>query len=409
MTRINELRQRLAEIDKPNVEGSVYHESFDIRSKQKGLSQKDKIDDYKELGHSPAYNEMFESEMGDIPTSMVEGSGNPKGSSWASELSTKLRMKGRTKKQQKKHPSGTTMPYSVIDMEKDHAQGHPTLSETLSPENVKTFEKWGNEYDILGADDPNIAAISRENAKRYSKLKIRLAVVGAIKKYNKEKHKQEIRDDTIAELGIWAEPPVSAELGLERYKKRGRSKLKHRKEWMWKDKQGNRYRDKGHVFQKGEANMRDVDNPMIQEPKRWNKKERDIIKTPTYKGDRVSNIRGPSNKYGLKQREMKNLKQHLDSGGLTQKRYDQQTTRPRYPKERIVEQMGLFGPIKDNLWRDDPTGADMIANFDEIFKATGPHDNIADVVGGNSKDIGDLDNKKKYAKLKQRLARIYES
>ena len=175
MTRINELRQRLAEIDKPNVEGSVYHESFDIRSKQKGLSQKDKIDDYKELGHSPAYNEMFESEMGDIPTSMVEGSGNPKGSSWASELSTKLRMKGRTKKQQKKHPSGTTMPYGIIDMEKDHAQGHPTLSETLSPENVKTFEKWGNEYDILGADDPNIAAISRENAKRYSKLKQRLA------------------------------------------------------------------------------------------------------------------------------------------------------------------------------------------------------------------------------------------
>jgi hypothetical protein len=248
-----------------------------------------------------------------------------------------------------------------------------------------------------------------EEMTRINELRQRLAVVGAIKKYNTEMYKQEAREDEIAELGIWAEPPVSAELGLERYKKRGRSKLKHRKERMWKDKEGNKYQEGSRVFQKGEANMRDVDNPMIREPKRWNKRERDIIKTPTYKGDRVSNIRGPSNKYGLKQREMKNLKQHLDSGGITQKRYDQKTTRPRYPKERIVEQMGLFGPIKDNLWRDDPTGASMISNFDEIFKATGPHDNIADVVGGDSKDIGDLDNKKKYAKLKQRLARIYES
>ena len=175
MNQIDVLRQRLAEIDKPNVEGSVYHEDFDIRSKQKGKSQIDKIDDYKELGNSPAWNEMFLSEMGDIPTSIVEGSGNPKGSSWASELSTKLRMKGRTKKQQKEHPSGTTMPYGIINIKKDHALDHPPLLETLSPENAKTFEKWGNKYDILDADDPNIAGISRENAQRYSKLKQRLA------------------------------------------------------------------------------------------------------------------------------------------------------------------------------------------------------------------------------------------
>ena len=32
---------------------------------------------------------------------------------------------------------------------------------------------------------------------RINELRQRLAVVGAIKKYNKEKHKQEIRDDTI--------------------------------------------------------------------------------------------------------------------------------------------------------------------------------------------------------------------
>ena len=247
-----------------------------------------------------------------------------------------------------------------------------------------------------------------EEMTRINELRQRLAAVGAIKKYNMEKNKQEIREDQIAELGIFANPPVSAELGLERYKKRGKGVQGFQKDRYWKNKEGNRYRDKGHVFQKGEANMRDVDNPMIQEPKRWNKKERDIIKTH-HKGDRVSDIRGPNNKYGLKPREMKNLKEHLDRGALTQKRYDQKTTRPRYPKERIVEQMGLFGPIKDNLWRDDPTGADMISNFDEIFKKSGPHDNIADVVGGDSKDIGDLDNKKKYAKLKTRLARIYES
>tara|TARA_Y100000310_G_scaffold326408_1_gene391270 strand:+ start:32 stop:688 length:657 start_codon:yes stop_codon:yes gene_type:complete len=169
------------------------------------------------------------------------------------------------------------------------------------------------------------------------------------------------------------------------------------------------------------GNIRDVDNPIIGEPKRWNKKERDIIKTPTYKGDRVSNIEGPSNKYGLKRREMKNLKLHLDKGkstadpdynmGITQKYYDQSTTRPRYPKERIVEQWGLYGPIKDNLWRDDPTGADMIINFDEIFKATAPHDNIAEIVDSltERKKRGKPKTRKKSGKLKQRLARIYES
>ena len=264
-----------------------------------------------------------------------------------------------------------------------------------------------------------------EEMTRINELRQRLAAVGAIKKYNKEKHKQEIREDTIAELGIYANPPVSAELGLERYKKRGRSKLKHRKDLYWKDKEGNKYQEGSRVFQKGEANMRDVDNPMIQEPKRWNKKERDIIKTH-HKGDRVSNIRGPNNKYGLTQGEMKNFKRHLDeslagrpkmypgdvSGGITQKKYDQKTTRPRYPKERIVEQMGLFGPIKDNLWRDDPTGADMISNFDEIFRESGPHDNIAEVVDSLSEfDENKINPKtrKKFGKLKQRLARIYES
>ena len=45
MSRVDELKQRLAEINNPNVEGSAYHENFDIRSKQKGKSQIDKIND----------------------------------------------------------------------------------------------------------------------------------------------------------------------------------------------------------------------------------------------------------------------------------------------------------------------------------------------------------------------------
>ena len=170
------------------------------------------------------------------------------------------------------------------------------------------------------------------------------------------------------------------------------------------------------------GNIRDVDNPIIGEPKRWNKKERDIIKTH-HKGDRVSNIKGPNNKYGDTRREMKNLKLHMDKAkstadpdypkhmGMTQKYYDKATTRPRYPKEKIVEQWGLYGPIKDNLWRDDPTGADMISNFDEIFKKSGPHDNIAEVVDSltERKKSGKPKTRKKFGKLKQRLARIYES
>ena len=227
MSRVDELKQRLAEINKPNVEGSAYHENFDIRSKQKGKSQIDKINDYKELGHSPAYNEMFESEMGNIPPSRVEGSGNPKGSGWSSELSTGLRMKGRTKKQKKEHPSGTSIPYSVFDHKKYHKQGHPTLEEGLSPENVKNFETWGNKYNIQDFDDPNIATISRENAKRFSKLKQRLAAVNSLNESQrfqrqstdartqgkpvKNKHKRKIGDITKREDNGFIRTPSGIE------------------------------------------------------------------------------------------------------------------------------------------------------------------------------------------------------
>ena len=59
MSRVDELKQRLPEINKPNVEGSAYHLNFDIRSKQKWKSQIDKINDYKEIGQK-LYNEFID-------------------------------------------------------------------------------------------------------------------------------------------------------------------------------------------------------------------------------------------------------------------------------------------------------------------------------------------------------------
>lgn len=171
MTRINKLRQRLAEINKPHVQGSVYDEGYNIRSKQKGLSQIDKIDDYKELGHSPAYNEEFLSEMGDLAPSRVEGSGQPKGKGWLSELSTQLRMKHRDDIGE--HPSGQSIPYDIF---KDDDLGMTSANMLHSDLSKKQgWHKFFEKHRLGLSDDPNIATISLENAKRWAKLKTRLA------------------------------------------------------------------------------------------------------------------------------------------------------------------------------------------------------------------------------------------
>ena len=71
----------------------------------------------------------------------------------------------------------------MLNLSKYFKQDIIDTNQTLKPILVITepsdesvlFTLTQDKDDILDADDPNIAAISRENAKRYSKLKQRLA------------------------------------------------------------------------------------------------------------------------------------------------------------------------------------------------------------------------------------------